>query len=71
MWMHILSRKIPSMDNRKADLKGLGREKDLIFGQKLTVNKYLFWFLNLQDAPLMRCRHCHFPRGLGENISEN
>ncbi len=27
-------------------------------------------FLNLQNAPLMRCRHCHFPRGLGENIWE-
>jgi hypothetical protein len=31
-------------------------------------NKYLSWFFNFQNAPLMRCRHCHFPHGLGENI---
>ncbi len=35
------------------------------------INKYLSWFLNFQNAPLMRCRQCHFPSGLGENILEN
>jgi len=29
------------------------------------------WFLNFQNAPLIRCRHCYFPCGLGENIWEN
>jgi hypothetical protein len=34
------------------------------------INKNLYWFFNFQNAPLMRCRHCHFPWGLGENIWE-
>jgi hypothetical protein len=25
---------------------------------------------NLQNASLMRCRHCYFPRGSGDNIWE-
>ncbi len=37
---------------------------------KLQILDPLYWFQNLQNAPLMRCRHCHFPRGLGENIWE-
>jgi hypothetical protein len=56
-------------------IKGTGsRERIQISGQKFTVlvtNKSFSWFSNVQNALLMRCRHCHFPRGLGENISEN
>ncbi len=55
--------------------KGTGsRDRIQIFGQKwtvLVVNKCLSLFLNFQTVPLMRCRHCHYPRGLGENILEN
>jgi hypothetical protein len=32
---------------------------------------YLSCPLNFQSSPLMRCRHCHFPRGFGETILEN
>jgi hypothetical protein len=41
------------------------RDRIPIFGQKLTVlvgNKSLSWFSHFQNAPLMRCRHCHFPK---------
>ncbi len=34
------------------------------------LHKNLYWFLNLEDKPLMRCRHCNFPRGKGETILE-
>ncbi len=40
-------------------------------GHKISSSKqvqYLSWFLNFQNAPLMRCRHCHLPRGLGEIV---
>jgi hypothetical protein len=33
--------------------------------------RYLSWFLNFQNAPLMIWRHWRFPRGLGEHILEN
>jgi hypothetical protein len=57
-------------------LKGLGHEIEFIYLDKneqlvLVVNKYLFWFFNFQNASLMRCHHCHFPRGLDENLLEN
>ncbi len=34
-----------------------------IFGQKwilLGIKRNLYWFLNFQNAPLVRCCHCHF-----------
>jgi hypothetical protein len=56
-----------------AVLKGLGHEiefKKLDRKLVMALNKNLYWFLNFQNALLMRCRHCHFPCGLGENIWE-
>ncbi len=56
-------------------LKGLGNEKEFNSFEKMVstvgLDKNLYWFLNLEDKPLMRCRHCNFPRGKGETILEN
>ncbi len=50
----------------RKNTKGTGSQ-DIIQSSKL-VPLLVLKFLN---APLMRCRHRHFPRGLGENIWEN
>ncbi len=42
------------------------RLENLLNGQ----NKNLYLFLNVLYAPLMRCRHCYFSRGLDVNIWE-
>jgi hypothetical protein len=49
------------------------RDRIQTYGQKwrvLGINKNLYGFLNFQNAPLMRCRHCHFPCHKGEDIWE-
>jgi hypothetical protein len=48
------------------DIIQIIRQKWLPIG----INKNFYWFLNFQNAPLMRCRHCQFPRILSENMWE-
>jgi hypothetical protein len=68
---------IPDPESRIQDPKGknlaqfsknYGKFYPTLF---LVVKKYLSWFWKFQNAPLMRCRHCHFLRSLGEKILEN
>jgi hypothetical protein len=54
-------------------LKGTGSRERI--QDKNSVTRYRFIQESLlvykfSNSPVMRCRHCHFPRGLGENISE-
>ncbi len=53
-------------------VKGTGSQDRIrIYGQKwivLGMNKNLYWFLNFQNAPLMRCRQFHFHQVKGKKI---
>ncbi len=57
-------------------MKGRNNQIEFNYLEKITIvligpNKHLCRFLNFQNAPLMRCRHCHFPRGLVHSYSCN
>ncbi len=55
------------------NLKGLRNEIEFKYLHKinsLVINKNFSWFFKFLNAPLMRCRHCHFPRGQGETYRE-
>ncbi len=46
-------------------LKGLGHEIEFKYFDKkwiiLGLKKSIYWFLSVEDEPLMSCRLCHFP----------
>jgi hypothetical protein len=44
---------------------GLSHQIELKYFDK---NKNPYWLMNFKNVFLMRCRHCHFPQGSGENI---
>ncbi len=67
-FMYVLFPKILTVKGQGHDIQFKYLDKNEQFLQQIS---YLSWFLNFQNAPLMRCNHCHFPCGLGENIVEN
>ncbi len=55
------------MVKQRVLLKGTGsgdriqiyRQKWTVLGTSIDKNQNLYWFLNFQNAPLLRCCHCH------------
>jgi hypothetical protein len=65
-WMEAKGNISHSRQTKNSIIKGLGHEIEFKYLDKKIDNslpkRNLYWFLNLEDEPLMSCRLCHFPR---------